>query len=158
MFGQNSVSYRPPFRPRGDHQAPQEPQASSSPVSGGAIADTYFFNRNFQDKPADAPDYLVNSDGTEVMWKWNYFYGKNNNAAERTDLSDYSLLEQTGTEGMITVNYGYARYGLSNKPVEQACTWRLDWVRQDNGRTKYWEIGNENHGGWEKGTGSNSQQ
>jgi len=26
-----------------------------------------------------------------------------------------------------------------------------DWVRYDNGRTKYWEIGNENYGDWEWG-------
>ncbi|HUS02494.1 MAG TPA: hypothetical protein VMY77_12240, partial [Chitinophagaceae bacterium] len=26
-----------------------------------------------------------------------------------------------------------------------------DWVRYDNGRTKYWEIGNENFGDWEAG-------
>ena len=26
-----------------------------------------------------------------------------------------------------------------------------DWVRYDNGRTKYWEIGNEDNGTWEAG-------
>jgi hypothetical protein len=26
-----------------------------------------------------------------------------------------------------------------------------DWVRHDNGRTKYWEIGNETYGSWEAG-------
>ena len=26
-----------------------------------------------------------------------------------------------------------------------------NWVRYDNGRTKYWEIGNENYGNWQAG-------
>src|SRR5450756_1777570 len=28
---------------------------------------------------------------------------------------------------------------------------QADWVRYDKGRTKYWEIGNENYGDWEWG-------
>jgi hypothetical protein len=59
------------------------------------------------------------------------------------------MLQQTGNKGMITVNYGYARYGTSDDPVAAAAHLAADWVRYDNGRTKYWEIGNENAGSWE---------
>src|SRR6185312_5049244 len=52
---------------------------------------------------------------------------------------------------IITVNYGYARYGTSANPVATAAHLAADWVRHDNGRTKFWEIGNENFGNWEAG-------
>jgi len=48
-------------------------------------------------------------------------------------------------------NYGYARYGTSDDPVAQAAHHAANWVRYDNGRTKFWEIGNENGGPWEYG-------
>lgn len=35
--------------------------------------------------------------------------------------------------------------------VASAAHMAADWVRFDNGRTKYWEIGNENFGDWEAG-------
>ncbi|MFL5771798.1 MAG: alpha-L-arabinofuranosidase, partial [Flavisolibacter sp.] len=63
----------------------------------------------------------------------------------------YNMLQQTGNKGMITVNYGYARYGTSNNPVAAAAHLAADWVRYDNGRTQYWEIGNETNGTWEAG-------
>ncbi len=52
---------------------------------------------------------------------------------------------------MITVNYGYARYGKSQNPVAVAAHLAAEWVRYDKGRTAYWEIGNENAGSWEAG-------
>jgi len=61
------------------------------------------------------------------------------------------MLSQTGSTGIITVNYGYARYGTSANPVATAAHLAADWVRYDNGRTKYWEIGNESYGNWEAG-------
>src|SRR5829696_676150 len=61
------------------------------------------------------------------------------------------MLQQTGNQGMITVNYGYARYGTGSNPVAAAAHLAADWVRYDNGRTKYWEIGNECNGTWEAG-------
>ncbi|HEX6846530.1 MAG TPA: alpha-L-arabinofuranosidase, partial [Chitinophagaceae bacterium] len=54
-------------------------------------------------------------------------------------------------KGMITVNYGYARYGTGTNPVARAAHLAANWVRYDNGRTKYWEVGNENFGDWEAG-------
>lgn len=152
MFGHNSVSFR-------ENISGQEPLMTHIKnlnigivrFPGGSISDSYFWNRNFQDKPADAPDSIMDEDGTQKYWRWNYWYGKNN-PVERSNLDDYySLLQKTGSQGMITVNYGYARYGRADNPVAQAAHLAADWVRYDNGRTKYWEIGNENHGGWEMG-------
>jgi hypothetical protein len=36
-------------------------------------------------------------------------------------------------------------------PVETAAHYAADWVRYDRGRTRYWEVGNENYGSWELG-------
>ena len=63
----------------------------------------------------------------------------------------YSTLQQTKSTGLITVNYGYARYGTSPHPDQVAAHLAADWVRYDKGRTKYWEVGNENYGNWEAG-------
>lgn len=152
MFGQNSVSYI-------QELANEEPiltylkdlNIEVIRFPGGSISDTYFWNESFNTKPFDAPDYLFDGN-QEALWTWNYWYGKNNPTHDRANLEDYySLLQKTGSEGMISVNYAYARYGLSEDPVAKAAQLAADWVRYDNGRTKYWEIGNENHGAWEKG-------
>ncbi|MEO5564184.1 MAG: T9SS type A sorting domain-containing protein, partial [Chitinophagaceae bacterium] len=63
----------------------------------------------------------------------------------------YGMLQQTGNKGLIVVNYGYARYGRANDPVAAAAHLAADWVRYDNGRTKFWEVGNECFGSWEAG-------
>ncbi len=39
----------------------------------------------------------------------------------------------------------------SANPVAAAAHLAADWVRHDHGRTKFWEIGNENFGNWEAG-------
>ncbi|HEX9975015.1 MAG TPA: hypothetical protein VGD14_23370, partial [bacterium] len=62
-----------------------------------------------------------------------------------------NMCDQLGAQGLITINYGYARYGLSEKPAEQAAHYAANWVRHDGGRTKFWELGNENAGPWEGG-------
>ena len=43
------------------------------------------------------------------------------------------------------------RYGTGTNPAAKAAHLAADWVRYDNGRTKYWEVGNENFGDWEAG-------
>lgn len=116
---------------------------------GGSISDVFFWNAQPGTPPADAPTNLVQANGTPVVS--NFWFGKN--TAEWTFSVDnyYSMLQQTGNQGMITINYGYARYGKSANPVAVAAHLAADWVRYDNGRTKYWEIGNENFGDWEAG-------
>lgn len=63
----------------------------------------------------------------------------------------YDLLNKTNSTGCICVNYSYARYGTGPDPVTTAAHYAANWVRYDKGRTKLWEIGNENQGSWEAG-------
>jgi len=92
---------------------------------------------------------LVNADGTKSAS--NFWYGKNTDSWTFSTDNYYKMLQQTGNSGMITINYGYARYGTGTTPAQSAAHLAADWVRYDNGRTKYWEIGNENYGDWEAG-------
>lgn len=116
---------------------------------GGSISDIFFWNAPNNTKPSDAPATLLDAAGTASAA--GYWYGKNTDSWTCSVDNYYSMLQQTGNEGMITVNYGYARYGTGSNPVAQAAHLAADWVRYDNGRTRYWEIGNECNGTWEAG-------
>lgn len=116
---------------------------------GGSISDVFFWNANNHVAPSDAPDMLVKADGSTAAA--GYWFGKNNESWTLSVDNYYQMLQQTGNKGMITINYGYARYGTGPDPVAAAAHLAADWVRYDNGRTKYWEIGNENFGDWEAG-------
>lgn len=116
---------------------------------GGSISDVYFFNAADGQPPADAPDSLMDASG--VKTKAGYWYGKNTASWTMSVASYYSMLQQTGSTGIITINYAYARYGTGNNPVQAAAHLAAEWVRYDNGRTKFWEIGNESAGSWEAG-------
>ncbi|WP_430895201.1 MULTISPECIES: alpha-L-arabinofuranosidase [unclassified Paraflavitalea] len=116
---------------------------------GGSISDVFFWNALKDQKPADAPDQLVQDNGTSTAA--GYWYGKNAENWTFSVENYYNMLQQTGNAGMIVVNYGYARYGTGPNPAAAAAHLAADWVRFDNGRTKYWEIGNENYGNWEAG-------
>lgn len=116
---------------------------------GGSISDVFFWNAEPNMPPADAPANLVQDNGNSSAA--GYWYGKNTASWTFSVDNYYSMLQQTGNQGMITVNYGYARYGTSANPVAAAAHLAADWVRYDNGRTKYWEVGNENFGNWEAG-------
>lgn len=116
----------------------------------GSVSDIYFFNgTNANPKPADAPDSVLDASGKPTpIGKW---YGGNASSGTLKLDNYYTLLAQTNSTGIITVNYGYARYGLGPNPVAAAAHLAADWVRYDNGRTKFWEIGNETYGSWEAG-------
>tara|TARA_R110002050_G_scaffold192150_3_gene327126 strand:+ start:9694 stop:11610 length:1917 start_codon:yes stop_codon:yes gene_type:complete len=111
---------------------------------GGSWSNIFFWDGN----PTDVPDSIY--DGTTGKKTKFYAISGKNDWPTTTD-NYYKLRDQTGSQGLITVNYSYARYGLSDKPVEQAAHLAAQWVRYDNGRTKFWEIGNENAGPWEAG-------
>jgi hypothetical protein len=116
---------------------------------GGSLSDVFFFNAPKNTPPADAPSTLLNAAGTAAAA--GYWFGKNTDSWTMSVDNYYNVLQQTGSQGILTMNYGYARYSTANDPVAAAAHLAADWVRFDNGRTKYWEIGNENFGDWEAG-------
>jgi hypothetical protein len=116
---------------------------------GGSISDVYFWNKPANTLPADVPVNLLDENGNNSAAT--YWFGKITDSWTISVDNYYNMLQQTGNQGMITVNYGYARYGTSANPVAAAAHLAADWVRYDNGRTKYWEVGNENFGSWEAG-------
>ena len=118
----------------------------------GSGSDAYFWNCSLNQPPTDAPTRLMNADGTfQAGGSSLYTYGKTANSWQATVDDYYRVLQQTNSIGLITVNYGYARYGTGANPVAAAAHLAADWVRYDNGRTLYWEIGNENYANWEWG-------
>lgn len=116
---------------------------------GGSISDVFFWNAEKNIKPAGAPIDLMNAAGEKSPA--GFWYGKNTDSWTCSVDNYYSMLQQTGSQGIITINYGFARYGTGTNPVADAAHLAADWVRYDKGRTKYWEIGNEHFGDWEAG-------
>jgi hypothetical protein len=115
---------------------------------GGSLSDIYFWNQTSA-APADAPANLLDDQGNSSAA--GYWFGNNTQTWTMTVDDYYSTLQQTHSTGLITVNYGYARYGTSANPVAAAAHLAADWVRYDKGRTTYWEVGNEIYGNWEAG-------
>jgi hypothetical protein len=119
---------------------------------GGSWSNGYFWNG----VPTDVPDSIYDGttyNGITKTAKKNKFWGQTGKGGWQTTTDQYyALREKTNVnEGLITINYGYARYGTSDDPVAIAAHLAADWVRYDAGRTKFWEIGNENGGPWEYG-------
>jgi hypothetical protein len=115
----------------------------------GSGSDGYWWDRAPGDLPADVPRMLLDQNGKKKYT--NYFWGRPKGGYSASVDGYYEMRRQTGNEGLITVNYGYARYGTGPHPVETAAHYAADWVRYDHGRTRYWEVGNENYGFWELG-------
>jgi len=119
---------------------------------GGNWANGYFWNG----VPADVPDSIYDgqtyNSTTKTATKIKFWGQTGVGGWQTTRDQYYELRENTDVkEGLITINYGYARYGLSEDPVAQAAHLAADWVRYDDGRTRFWEIGNENGGPWNYG-------
>jgi alpha-L-arabinofuranosidase len=106
---------------------------------GGNLSNDYFWNAK---TAADLPDDLP---GTK------YWLGSDPTTKDATTPDYYKTLEETNATGSICVNYSYARYGLSDNSVQRAAHLAAEWVRHDKGRTRFWEIGNENFGNWQSG-------
>jgi len=119
---------------------------------GGSWSDGYFWNG----VPSDVPDSVYDGttyNGNINTTKKDQFWGQTGVGGWQTTRDQYyAFRENTNVAGgLITINYAYARYGTSKNPVAQAAHLAADWVRYDAGRTKFWEIGNENGGPWEYG-------
>jgi hypothetical protein len=121
-------------------------------IPGGSLSDVYFWDRkgvyeNYVIKSYDPP--LTDIPSTITPW-----IGRRVQDYENWSMGIdqyYQMMQQTATTGMVTVNYGYARYGTSTNPVATAAHLAANWVRTDNGKSKFWEIGNEVSGSWEAG-------
>lgn len=116
---------------------------------GGNLSSVYFWNAAPGSPPADAPVKLLDADGNNI--DAGYWYGKNNDSWTLSLDNYYAMLQATGNTGIITINYGYARYSTASDPVAAAAHLAAEWVRYDNGRTRFWEIGNESNGVWQAG-------
>jgi hypothetical protein len=121
-------------------------------IPGGSLSDVYFWNRQTVYENYVAKSYLpALNDIPSTISPW---AGKRTLDFENWSMGVdqyYQMMQMTGSTGIVTVNYGYARYGTGNNPVAQAAHLAADWVRYDNGRSKFWEIGNEVSGSWEAG-------
>ncbi|HPG39427.1 MAG TPA: T9SS type A sorting domain-containing protein [bacterium] len=119
---------------------------------GGSWSNGYFWDGVPFDVPDSIYDGTTYSSVTKIAKK-NKFWGQTGKGGWQTTTDQYYELRDNTyvSEGLITINYGYARYGTSDDPVAQAAHLAADWVRYDDGRTKFWEIGNENGGPWEYG-------
>lgn len=128
-----------------NHLTNLQPRILRGPA--GSVSDIFFFNTDHM--PEDAPSTLLSANGTSSSA--GYWYGKNTQNWTFSIDGYYDMLNKTGSIGLLTVNYGYARYGTSSDPVAAAAHLAAEWVRYDRGRTKYWEVGNEVFGEWEAG-------
>lgn len=117
---------------------------------GGNLSNIFFWNALPGAKPADVPDTILYGDKRKLRAE-RFYYGRNESSTTLSVDNYYKMLQLTNSTGIICVNYGYARYGTSAHPVHQAAHYAADWVRYDKGRTKFWEIGNENYGPWQAG-------
>ena len=149
-FGHNAVWWMGPVA--GDARF-IEPVTNLHPhiirFPGGSSSDAYFWNGEQGVNPPGAPAMFTKDDGTKEPA--GFSYGKTNYNWQCNLDNYYSMVQQTNNKGIITINYGFARYGTGANPVADAAHLAADWVRYDNGRTQLWEIGNENYGNWEWG-------
>ncbi|MBN2200565.1 alpha-L-arabinofuranosidase [bacterium] len=115
---------------------------------GGNLSNQFFWNAAPGRFPQDAPDSLIFQG---VRQPAGYWAGRSEESLTLSVDNYYRVLEATGAAGLICVNYGYARYGTGPDPVAAAAGLAAEWVRYDNGRTRFWEVGNENFGPWQAG-------
>jgi hypothetical protein len=57
---------------------------------------------------------------------------------------------KTGSEAIITANYGAARYDSPQAAADLAARW-VKYFDDKKFKVRYWEVGNECHGPWEEG-------
>lgn len=116
---------------------------------GGLHSNEYFWNARPNNFPEDLPEKLL--EGYSNNSYDPYWVPGMNTSWEFSLDNFYDFIDETGCEPLITVNYSYARYGTGPTPVQTAAKLAADWVRYDDGRTTYWEIGNENCANWASG-------
>jgi hypothetical protein len=115
---------------------------------GGSNSDLFFWNAVANQKPADAPANLLDANG--VSSPVTYWFGKNS-ASWTMSVDNFIACFNKPEMRVSSPSIMDTRYGTGSNPVAQAAHLAADWVRFDNGRTRYWEIGNECNGTWEAG-------
>jgi len=106
---------------------------------GGSGSDSFFWDRSQSDGiPDDAHTEKFKA-------------GRSDDPSYLSLDNFYELRDKTGADAINVINYGYARYGTGPDPVANAARYAAEWVRHDQGSTRFWEIGNENYGAWEEG-------
>jgi len=115
---------------------------------GGNISNQFFWNAERGCPPNDVPDSLFFYGQLAPV---EYWYGKSQDTLTLSVDNYYRMLKKTRSTGIICINYAYARYGTGPHPVQTAAHLAAEWVRYDRGRTRFWEIGNENYGPWQAG-------
>lgn len=117
-------------------------------LPGGNLSNVFFWDASPGDLPPGVPDSLVDGSSGE-KYEMSPWYGRNSWSLAIDGF--YEFIEEADATPIISVNYAYARYGKTENPVQEAAHYAAEWVRYDNGRTKFWEIGNENYGTWQSG-------
>lgn len=151
LFGNNANTYMTNMVDQPDlikHIKTLSPNIIRYP--GGNLSNIFFWDAVPGKKPADVPDTILYGDKRNPRPE-RFYYGRNESPNTLSVDNYYKMLKLTNSMGIICVNYSYARYGTSPQPVQQAAHYAANWVRYDKGRTKYWEIGNENFGPWQAG-------
>jgi hypothetical protein len=116
---------------------------------GGNVTNVFFWNAAVNQPLVDVPDSLYNDQGKKV--RAGYWYGKNADSWTLSLDNYYQMLEMTDNTGIICVNFSYSRYGTGPNPAATAAHYAAEWVRYDDGLTRFWEIGNEDFGPWQAG-------
>jgi hypothetical protein len=116
---------------------------------GGNLSNLFFWNAVPGPPPPGVPDTI--SFYPDQNPSYQFWCGRSADTLNLSVDNYYSMLGQTRSTGVITVNYAYARYGTGPAPVQTAARLAADWVRYDRGRTRFWEVGNENYGRWQSG-------
>jgi len=118
----------------------------------GSGSNTYFFDGNY---PSSFQTCL-DKDGNPLSWK--PIDGTKSTALKPENFVKF--VQKVNGEAIVVVNYFYARYGITadgtrEARVLQAAKYAAEFVRKMNvelnAGIKYWEVGNECYGSWEKG-------
>jgi hypothetical protein len=103
---------------------------------GGSSADNYHWDGSYGDHAADHEGTPTST----MLGDWTL-----------TNADFVELCRKTGSIGIVTANYGAARYWDVGRAADLVSRWvRYFNVDQRLG-IKHWEIGNEVYGGWEEG-------
>ncbi|HVZ79683.1 MAG TPA: hypothetical protein VHE12_02650 [bacterium] len=74
------------------------------------------------------------------------------NAAWAVSTDDFiQFCKATGSEAIVTANYGAARYADVQYAADLAARWVKYFNIEKKFKVRYWEIGNELYGNWEQG-------